>query len=309
MKLKVISAKILAVTAIALIAFWAAGDKALAQRNVITRTVTVNTDGSFLGIEMEDVSADNLAAYKLGSERGVIVKRVEKGSPAETAGLQEKDVILEFSGIPVLSAAQFGRMVQETPVGRKVDLVVSRDGKKTSLSAKLGKRESGGENQERHVFVTPGGDERNFEFRVPAPRSFSFRTPNGEGFGFGEGSGSGGADKNTVVITDQKPRLGVMLQTLSEQLAEYLGVPDKKGALVATVNQGSPASGKLKAGDVITKASQSAVSGPEDVIRAVAKIEKGGKIEFQVIRDKKPVTVSVELPKDESKESKGGFRL
>ena len=87
------------------------------------------SSGAYLGIQMADVTASNMSQYKLSSERGVIVRSVVKGSPAEAANLQNGDVILEFAGYPVWSSLQLSRLVQETPVGRKVELIVSRDGK------------------------------------------------------------------------------------------------------------------------------------------------------------------------------------
>ena len=77
--------------------------------------------GSYLGIRMEDVTSDNMASYKLDAERGVIVRSVDKGSPAEEASLREKDVILEYDGIPVISSTQLKRLVQETPPGRRAE--------------------------------------------------------------------------------------------------------------------------------------------------------------------------------------------
>ncbi len=304
MRSKFFALNVLVVLAAACMAFWASEKPAQAQRKVITRTIEVNTDNPFLGIEMEDVTADNLATYKLSGERGVIVKRVEKGSPAESAGLQEKDVIWEFAGIPVISAVQLSRMVKETPIGRKVDLVVSREGKKMNLSAKIGKRESGDDAEARHVEIMPGwGGSGNFDFRTPAPRSYSLRIPEGEMHSFEA------PEKGVFVYSNEKPRLGVTLQPVTDQMAEFLGVPEKKGALVSSVTAGSPAAGKLKAGDVITKAGQTAIAGPEDLIRAVSKVEKGGKIELSIVRDKKPLSLSIELPKEDSKDSKGGYRL
>ena len=76
------------------------------------RVVTPGVDGSYLGVEMEDVTAGNMANYKLSGERGVIVRSVEKGSPAEAATLQEKDVILEYAGTPVFSSSQFARLLR-----------------------------------------------------------------------------------------------------------------------------------------------------------------------------------------------------
>jgi serine protease Do len=303
MRSKFFALNVLVILAAAGLALWASESPAQAQKKVITRTMEVNTDNSFLGIEMEDVTPDSLAAYKLASERGVIVKRVEKGSPAETAGLQEKDVIWEYAGTPVISAVQLGRMVRETPVGRKVDLVVSRDGKKLNLAAKIGKRETEGNAEEGHIEFMPGGAGGDFEYRMPAPRAFSFRMPEGGMHSFES------PDRNVFMYSNDRPRLGVTLQPVTDQMADFLGVPEKKGALVSSVTAGSAAAGKLKAGDVITKAGQSAISGPEDLIRAVSKVEKGGKIDLAIVRDKKPMTIAIELPKEDSKENKGGFRL
>jgi S1-C subfamily serine protease len=55
-----------------------------------------NLSGAYLGITMEDVTAVNMSQYKLNSERGVIVRSVQPGSPAEKATLKEKDVLMEF---------------------------------------------------------------------------------------------------------------------------------------------------------------------------------------------------------------------
>src|SRR5881296_3300132 len=64
-----------------------------------------NSGGSYLGIEMDEVTADNMATYKLSAERGVIVRQVEKGSPAADAGIEEKDVVAEYDGMPEIGRA------------------------------------------------------------------------------------------------------------------------------------------------------------------------------------------------------------
>ena len=106
-----------------------------AQTRTVTSTLLLGLDGAYLGIQMKDVAAGDVSEYQLSSERGVIVSSVIKGSPAEAANLKEEDVILEFGGFAVWSSSQFSRLVQETPAGRKVDMVVSRDGKRINLNA------------------------------------------------------------------------------------------------------------------------------------------------------------------------------
>jgi serine protease Do len=262
----------------------------------VEKGIRIEPGGGYLGIEMEDVTAENMASYKLTAERGVIVRKVMKGSPAEAAGLQENDVILQYAGIPVLSAQQMSRLVRETPVGRKVDLAVSRDGKKLDLSAKIGQREKG-------PGVIEGGP-GTMMFQGPEGHTFHFRVPQGEGpfpsgpgmqwFGMGEPS---------------KPRLGVTLQPLTDQLAAFLGVTGGKGVLITSVIEGSPAAGKLKAGDVIVSADGQPIDDLGELTRIVREKPEGGKLELKVVRDKKELTVTVDLGGTGTKPQPKGFKL
>lgn len=240
---------------------------------------STEVSGAFLGIQMEDVTAENMGNYKLGTERGVIVRRVEKGSPAEGARLQENDVILEYCGIPVLSAMQFSSLVNETPAGRTVDLVVSRDGKKMNVAAKLGKRENDVQSW------NPGDSSRWFN-QGPGGQMFQFRTPNPP---------RGGMRILPQPGPEVKPKLGVTLQPLTDQMADFLGVSGKSGALVASVEPGSPAASKLKAGDVIISADGKRVENPDDVSRLVEQ-KNGGKLDLMIVRDRKEISITVELP-------------
>jgi len=303
MKISILKSKVfwLAVTGIVLIT--AGGGMLFAQKPKVVRSFSFDEEHSYLGITMDNVTAENMADYKLSAERGVIVRSVEKGSPAEAAGLQEKDVILEYAGTPVLSTMQLARLVQETPPGRKVTLTVSRDGKANTLTAKVDRREGiewfgAGKNP----MIMPAPDsEPEFGFSGPEGKFFRFRGGPGSGpFAFTLPGGKG--------FSEGKPRLGITLQNLTDQLAEHMGVPGKKGVLVAEVSQGSPAAAaNLKAGDVIIKAEGKNIEEPEDLTSAVRQKQPGDKIELKVIRDKKEITLMVELPKENRKS--GGYRL
>jgi serine protease Do len=279
-----------------------------AQPDRIGRTVQISVDGAYLGIGMEEVTSDNLAKYKLSNERGVIVRSVEKGSPAQDAGLQENDVILEFAGTPVLSTVQFARLVQEMPVGRKVDLVVSRDGKKLDLTAKLKEREgtAASGNRRARIFPRDGSSEDYFyRFNGPLGRSFEFRTPEGKRpFIL-----SIPDDLREDNLPAGRPRLGITMQSLTSQLAEFLGVPGKKGALVTSVSEGTPAAGRLRAGDVIVRANEKLVESPEDVAKIVRELDGDAKLDFKVVRDRKEISIAVQLPKMEEKSKSGGYKM
>ncbi len=240
--------------------------------------------GSYLGVYLDDLTADNLSRYKLDSERGAIVRSVVKNSPAEAAKLQEDDVILEFAGIQVWSAAQLSRLVEETPAGRKVDLAIHRDGKRMNLTAQIKKR-AGMESEERSQALPSLRYFRDLErfFTPDGQRSFQTIVPDRPG--------------------DRKPKLGITLQPLTEQQAEYFAVPGKKGVLVSSVAANSASSGKLSANDVIVSADGKLVEDPDDLVRIVQN-KTGGDVSLKVIRNKKELSVVVSVP-EESKESKG----
>ena len=275
--------KYLGIVLVVVLAAFAAGFAAPPQSRqpgtVLRLEPSTAVSGAFLGIQMEDVTAENKGNYKLGAERGVIVKSVEKGSPAETARLQENDVILEYCGIPVLSAMQFSRLVNETPPGRAVDLVISRDGKKMNVAAKLGKREN-------EVQSWDPGDLSRWFNQGPGGQSFQFRMPNPP---------RGSMWVLPRPTPEEKPKLGVTLQPLTDQMADFLGVSGKTGALVASVEPGSPAASKLKAGDVIVSVDGKRVENPDDVSRAVEQ-KNGGKLDLKIVRDRKEMSITVELP-------------
>ena len=264
------------------LAFILATPASHAQSRALSNILMMNEGGAYLGIEMKDVTSEDVSKYKLSSERGVIVSSVIKGSPAETATIKEDDVILEFGGFSVWSSSQMARLVQETPAGRNVDIVVSRDGKRVNLKAKPEDRERRtARRMEVPPHDVPGPMQRFFEFRAPD-------APNRQG----------------SAPSSQKPRLGVTLQPLTDQFGEFLGVPGKKGVLVASVVDGSPSAGKLRSGDVITSVNGEAVSDPDELARLV-RSSPGGEIKLKVIRDKKEISVVISLPVSEEK----GFKL
>ena len=89
-------------------------------------------------------------------------------------------------------------------------------------------------------------------------------------------------------------RLGVRVQDLSDELASYFGV--KAGVLVAGVEADAPAAkAGIKAGDVITAVNGQAITDPGELRREVAKVEDGKSADLAVTRDKKALTLKVDV--------------
>ena len=97
----------------------------------------------WLGVVIQPVSGDVGDMLGLDDERGALVAKVEPGSPAADGGLLRGDVILEFDGQGIDEMDELPRLVAATPVGRSVELVVLRKGKRKTLSIELGELDPG----------------------------------------------------------------------------------------------------------------------------------------------------------------------
>lgn len=79
----------------------------------------------FLGVTPSDLTPRTAERY--GVKKGVLVLTVDVGTPADTAGLQVEDVIVEFDGKPIDGEIQFRERVAATAPGKAVKVVVMRD--------------------------------------------------------------------------------------------------------------------------------------------------------------------------------------
>jgi serine protease Do len=80
--------------------------------------------------------------------------------------------------------------------------------------------------------------------------------------------------------------LGVEVQKLSDQLAEYFKVKDGEGVLVATVIEASPAAkAGIKAGDIITKIGDEEVENRADLLETICDKKAGDEVSVTYLRD------------------------
>ncbi len=90
--------------------------------------------------------------------------------------------------------------------------------------------------------------------------------------------------------------LGISVQDLTEELAEYFAISEQEGALVVKVLEESPAEKSgFKEGDVIRSFDGRDTKDVRSLLREVGKAEVGKKVAVLIIRDKKPLTLKVEV--------------
>ena len=92
---------------------------------------------AYLGIEIRDIDADLARTQDIPIAHGVLVVRIIRDSPAEEAGLQNNDVIIEFSGVKVRDSRDLQLAVEQKPFDSKQHLVIFREGKQIELEVTL----------------------------------------------------------------------------------------------------------------------------------------------------------------------------
>jgi serine protease Do len=256
---------------------------------------TLDGEGGYLGIQMQDVTKENFAKYGLRDVRGVAVEKVSENSPAAAAGLQNGDVIVRFNGDEVTSARKLTRLVGEVAPDHQVKLTVLRGGSEKELTATLGKRPSPEFGNGNFTFSTPG-PMGNFDIEklkdLPQLKDFPELKdmPNGEGFKTFT-LPNGGEGKVFTWSSGSSRQIGVGVYPMTKQLGEQYGVDG--GVMINEVRENSPASrAGLKAGDIIVEINGKAVKSDLDLIRELG-AKKDGDVTLTFVRDRKRQSVSV----------------
>ncbi|WP_204115524.1 Do family serine endopeptidase [Shimia biformata] len=211
--------------------------------NVVKRVVGQlkeygETRRGWLGVRIQDVTEDMVEAIDgLDRVAGAMVTDVPEG-PAKEAGMLAGDVILSFDGKDVVNTRGLVKMVGNAPVGEIVRITVLRDGKTQTLKVTLGRREEA-------------------EGAVPAAA---------------EKPMDDDSRKSAEI-------LGLTIAPLTDALRGELGLSDDaEGLVVQDVDQTSKAWEKgLRAGDVLTEASQQGLASIEDLETRIAEAKDAGR--------------------------------
>ena len=93
---------------------------------------------STLGVMIQEITPELQKEFSLDNREGVLVSNVEKNTAAEEGGMKKGDIIVSFDSKGISgNISKFSYTVGMTPVGKKVQIVVIRDGKERELVVKL----------------------------------------------------------------------------------------------------------------------------------------------------------------------------
>ncbi len=253
------------------------------------RIVRIN-GGSFLGVNVSEVNADNAKTLGLREEYGSLITKVLDSTGAMEAGLLANDVVIGWNGTRVESSMALRRMVRETPVGRTVRLTIVRNGQQMDVPAKIGERNSTFELPELpQIPDLPGVPD------VPmAPPKFEWRSTEGNGAHLAAIS----RELELISSRANGPRIGVTItQTeihgTEEQQNDFAGV-----RIMEVVDGLGAQEAGLKPGDRIATVEGKPVDNLSDVVNFIQQAGKDPNVTHVNIgyeRDGVTTTVPVRL--------------
>ncbi len=241
----------------------------------------------YLGVDVADLDQEKVQSLKLKDVHGALITLIDHDAPAGQIGLRVNDVVLQLNGQSVDSADQLRRMLKEIPAGRKVSMQISRDGNMQTMTVELADRRV----MEHEVWDKIGNSDDVFAQ------------------GTGKGILAGGGDEGLpggfhMPFFDSTLNVGAMVEPLTSQMADYLGVPN--GVMVKQVaHKSEAASAGLKAFDVILKVGSDAVTTLADWDRSL-RANQGKPVQVTILRDKKQQTLTLQV---DSKHKQGELEL
>ena len=208
-------------------------------KNVIDQLVKYGeTRRGWLGVKIQAVTDEIAESMNIERARGALVADVTPTGPAEKAGIQPGDVIVEFNNRPVNSMRDLPKVVAETEIGKQVPVKLLRKGQEVTVMAEVGRLEDG----EKIAAADPGQSTAQ-----PAP----------------------------AVITALGMTLSSMTDELR---AKYSVDAELKGAVITEVAaDGAAAEKRLEPGDVISEAGEKQVLGAADISARIEEAQKANK--------------------------------
>jgi serine protease Do len=198
-------------------------------RSVMGRLISGGTvTRGYLGVSLENLTPGLAESFNLPDQNGALVGDVLPGGPAQKAGIESGDVIVEFNGKKVTDLGELQLMISECSPGTEATVKVFRDGAPKTVTVKLGE--------------LPGAVTRS--------------------------ANNSRSRQNSPSSTTTDALDGVTVDDLGPDARQQLRIPDAvKGVIVTDVSQDSNAADAgLREYDVITEINHHAVASAQDAV-------------------------------------------
>jgi S1-C subfamily serine protease len=273
----------------------------------VFNTAEAPSSGMALGIPVEIVQSITSEIREKGkvsrgwvgisfaqNENGQVeVEEVEKDSPAELAKIKEGDILVSIDGKKIASSPMVVSEIRSRKPGQDVNFEIQRDGKAVEVKVKLGeypelqaKREL--EAKFPRLFPVPTAPAAPSPELTPRPdKAPRPSQPLIERF-------------ETWPGWEKRKYIGTYMESLNKDLLEFFGVKEESGLLVNRLTKDGPAAkAGVKVGDVVVRVDGKKVTSVGDLSELIQHKKKGDRVKLELIRDKKPLTLEVEVSEEE----------
>ena len=223
--------------------------------------------GAYLGVQITGVTPERASALRLKDSSGVVITYVDQDGPACRAGLLENDVVVAFNGSKIDGPEQLQGLIHSSPPQKPVTLTIVRNAQRKDVKVTLGTWSVAS-----HVRGA-----QSFAMSPPLPpRAYL-------------------PDVEIPSFAILSARHGLVVESLSPQLADFFGVARGQGVLIRSVEGGSPAAAAgLKAGDVNLKVNNETVRDMADWQRSMQ--TNATRVSVGILREKHEQTLVINLP-------------
>lgn len=229
----------------------------------------------FLGVDLGDVDQERAQALHLKDNHGAEITILDHDAPAGQAGLKLHDVIVEVNGEAIQGAEQLKGMLHAMGPGKKLQLVINRDGAEQKVTVQL-------------------ADKRKVQEEA-RERLGTFGASESVGNGFVGGSGSGDIPSGFHMPFGSSLHVGAMVEPLTAQMEDFLGV--QNGVMIKSVAHKSAADAAgLKAHDVVLAIGGEQVATTSDWERLLRSSE-GKPVQVEIFRDRMKQLVLLQVRK------------
>lgn len=192
----------------------------------------------WLGVKVQIIDEKIKKSMGLPDQKGALVAEIMKDSPADKAGIKVGDVIIKFDGKDVLNMNKLPRIVADTPINKKVDIEIIRNGKTMILKATTEKPKVDPFNEEE-----PNEEKQEAESKAKAKVVLGLRVDN----------------INQSIISRFRLDSGII------------------GVVIVSIEKDSIlADSGLMAGDVIQRVNQMPITSVDEFIEAIKRTQKRG---------------------------------